>query len=307
MVSVIVTTKNQEDDVEPCLLSVIRQDYDKDFEIIVIDDASRDHTVDIVKKKFKNRVRIIEKSKPRGWLDSLSRACETAKEDILIFFDPHCAAAGGWLGSYVSCFESDPDVSVISGPLRHTGSFLHKLCLLTYESLFLPRQRRYVHYVENDNFAIKKNALKNLLPCLPINHAINASPGGALLSAEFKKQSITVLYEPGVAVLHQHHPKTFLNYLKHWASYSADTSVVIRKFNPSASGAQWLSHPLIAAMAFPCARFISDIRNIFRFKKELGVKTWQIPFFLLASAVGKLCYGWGLIAILIKDKELKNF
>ncbi len=57
LVSVIISTYNREKYVRECLDSVFAQTY-KDMEVIVVDDASTDKTVDIV-RKYGDRVRLV--------------------------------------------------------------------------------------------------------------------------------------------------------------------------------------------------------------------------------------------------------
>ena len=47
-VSVIVPARNEEDNIEKCLLSVLGQDY-SNFEVVVVDDNSEDRTLEIMK------------------------------------------------------------------------------------------------------------------------------------------------------------------------------------------------------------------------------------------------------------------
>src|SRR5919108_6375512 len=47
-VSVIVPARNEEDNIEECLLSVLMQDY-PNFEVIAVDDNSKDRTLEIIK------------------------------------------------------------------------------------------------------------------------------------------------------------------------------------------------------------------------------------------------------------------
>ena len=56
-VSVVIVTYDSKNDIEECLRSVIDQDYPA-FEIIVVDNDSRDDTVDLIGKKFPSAYRL---------------------------------------------------------------------------------------------------------------------------------------------------------------------------------------------------------------------------------------------------------
>ena len=83
LISVIIPTYNEEEDIEECIKSVLKQNYKK-IEIIVIDDSSSDRTVDKV-KKFKEVRLFIQKHKGPG--EARNLGAEKAKGEILILID----------------------------------------------------------------------------------------------------------------------------------------------------------------------------------------------------------------------------
>ena len=70
-VSIIVPARNEQDNIERCLASLIKQNYPTTkFEIIVVDDNSTDNTLKRIKKVQQKypRLKIIElKDKPDNW------------------------------------------------------------------------------------------------------------------------------------------------------------------------------------------------------------------------------------------------
>ena len=103
-VSLIVPARNEEDNIEPCLTSLLMQDY-PDLEIIVVNDQSHDRTPEIlaqIKKAYEDSARdsptgnrprldIIEgKPCPDGWMGknhALYQGYQTARGDFLLFMD----------------------------------------------------------------------------------------------------------------------------------------------------------------------------------------------------------------------------
>src|SRR5919205_521960 len=97
-VSIVVPARNEQNNIERCLLSLLSQSY-PNFEIIVIDDNSTDDTLRIIKKirnemrtgTLKDRLEIITLSeKPKEW-GGKTWACEQgylrSRGDILLFTD----------------------------------------------------------------------------------------------------------------------------------------------------------------------------------------------------------------------------
>ncbi|MDW8042252.1 MAG: glycosyltransferase family 2 protein [Nitrososphaerota archaeon] len=66
-ISVVVTAHNEERFIERCLSSLLKQDID--FEIVVVDDGSKDRTSQVVEtfvNDYPGRVRLIRLERNRG-------------------------------------------------------------------------------------------------------------------------------------------------------------------------------------------------------------------------------------------------
>lgn len=304
--SVIITTNEQADLVERCIDSVLNQDYQDGYEVIVVDDASNDGTIDLIKQKFGKNVSLITKTKKSGWLDSVTRAAKKAKSDILVLFDPHCISDTNWLSTIISIFEKKPELQVITGPANHGSRVMQKVSALTFHAPFISRKKRNIDYVFDDNFAIKKHTLLNLLNSLPVELNVTDGVGSTLLSSLLKKRQITVLYEPSIAVFHI--SLNFFEYLKEWREFCAETTIIVRKLDRTVKGSNWLRIPFFAAVLFPAARFYQDFTNIFRYRRELHLSILEIPFLLSIVLMGKLWYMIGLFGAFSKTsiKELSN-
>lgn len=91
-VSVIIPARDEEDNIGPCLDSVLAQDYGS-FEVLVVDDQSTDGTAGVVRERAAadSRVRLIEgKPLPGGWLGkpfALHQGCTAAAGDFFWMID----------------------------------------------------------------------------------------------------------------------------------------------------------------------------------------------------------------------------
>lgn len=98
-VSVIVPARNEECEIERCLVSILNQNY-PNFEVIAIDDCSSDSTFDKMRKvkenysEFADKLSVFSavdyKRKPDDWFGKTwvsEKAFEKSKGDILLFTD----------------------------------------------------------------------------------------------------------------------------------------------------------------------------------------------------------------------------
>ncbi|MEM3596431.1 MAG: glycosyltransferase [Candidatus Bathyarchaeia archaeon] len=119
-VSVVVPTLNEEKYLGECLRSLRRQDFDGDFEVIVVDGGSVDSTVDVA-RKMADRVLVCE-GRPVG--DARNIGARSAQADKVAFIDADTVASEGWVRSVWEAL-SEPGVVGATGPtLPHRGSGL---------------------------------------------------------------------------------------------------------------------------------------------------------------------------------------
>ena len=88
LVSIISPTYNDEDTIENTINSVLNQSY-KNWEMIIVDDCSRDNTGYIVKQKAKEdeRIKYIKLDKNSGASVARNVALKNAKGKYIAFLD----------------------------------------------------------------------------------------------------------------------------------------------------------------------------------------------------------------------------
>ena len=131
-VSLLIPARNEEQNITNCLVHLINQDY-QNTEIIVLDDASNDRTVEFVQKMQRQypKIKLLQgRSLPDGWTGK-NWAChqlsKVASGEILVFIDAdtvHSPIAVdrtlGWMQKY--------NLGMLSTfPQQKTMSFIEKL------------------------------------------------------------------------------------------------------------------------------------------------------------------------------------
>ena len=105
MISIIIRTLNEEKYLPECIQAIKNQIVDDEFEIILVDSGSTDHTLEIA-----NREGVYIEHIPKNEFTfgrSLNFGCMASKGEILVFISAHCIPVGkNWLRELVSPIKS---------------------------------------------------------------------------------------------------------------------------------------------------------------------------------------------------------
>lgn len=111
-VSIIIPTYNLKKELLECLGSVTKQDY-PNLEVVVVDNASTDGTVDAVVKKFPG-VKLVRNSKNLGVTGGRNAGIKNATGDYLFFFDHDMVAEPDMISELVKIAESDSKIGIVT-------------------------------------------------------------------------------------------------------------------------------------------------------------------------------------------------
>lgn len=129
LVSIIVPVKNRPEEINACLESLKDLYYPPNrFETIVVDDASTDHTPEII-SRFPVRLIRLEKNRQASFCRNL--AARGATGEILAFVDSDCLVDSHWLKDLLPTFKI-PSVGAVGGRIE---SYFDKTALDRYESV----------------------------------------------------------------------------------------------------------------------------------------------------------------------------
>lgn len=112
--SVIIPCYNSEKTILKTLKALENQNFEKDFEVIICDDGSKDNTVKVVKdfaKKSKLKIKIFEnRHKGPAWQRNFG--AKKAKGKIIVFTDSDCIPGKNWLKEMIKPIEKGVAVGV---------------------------------------------------------------------------------------------------------------------------------------------------------------------------------------------------
>lgn len=133
-VSVIVCAKNEAENVKKHLPLLLKQNY-PNFEIVLIDDASNDSTLEIFEafEKENSTIKLVKvKNNEAFWGNkkyALTLGIKAAKYDTLLFTDADCyPSSENWISQMMAGFANNKKIVLgYGGYEKITNSFLNKL------------------------------------------------------------------------------------------------------------------------------------------------------------------------------------
>jgi GT2 family glycosyltransferase len=110
-VSVAIVIKNVEKYIGNCIKSILNQTFN-DFEIVVVDDFSRDNTQNIIEKFNEKRIRYFRNSKLLGLSKSRNKSLKYAKCEYIFFTDSDCIVSKNWIEEGLKYLKNQDCVGV---------------------------------------------------------------------------------------------------------------------------------------------------------------------------------------------------
>lgn len=126
LASVIIVNHNGIDFVDACLRSVLKSDYEN-FEVIFVDNASCDGSLEYVKKAFSNnqRLKFIENPGSFGPAVGRNRGSKITNGKYLIFLDNDTKVGPAWITELVEVLEKDPSIGAAQAKLLRMDTNLY--------------------------------------------------------------------------------------------------------------------------------------------------------------------------------------
>lgn len=120
-ITVLMPTYNVAPWVDEAIQSVLSQTY-KDFDLLVVDDASIDDTLEHVKAINDPRIRIAAFPNNVGLADNLNRGLDMIDTELVARMDGDDIAEPDWLETGIKVLDSHPEVGVCSFGFQFFGT-----------------------------------------------------------------------------------------------------------------------------------------------------------------------------------------
>lgn len=217
LISVVLCTRNRADLLDVALKSLLNQEFPRsDFEVLVIDNASTDHTPQIVAQyESANIMRYIHEPNI-GLCVARNTGWQSARAPLVAYFDDDAIAVPGWLAAVQAAFAAHPsEVGVVGGrvdpiweqprPSWLADEIAYSLTIVDWgdEAKFIDDLSR--EWLVGANMAIPKHLLAEIGGFHPWLDRVGTnmlSSGDVFLLKEVKRRGYRCLYWPDMAIQH---------------------------------------------------------------------------------------------------------
>lgn len=133
MVSIVVLSYNTASYLTECLTSVYKNVQDLPFEIIVVDNNSKDNSVHMIKTRFP-KVKLIEEEENLGFAKGVNLGVKHALGEWVLFLNSDTRVNKGSLEALVEFARENPQAVVVGGKLRNKDGSTSS----SYSSFYTP-------------------------------------------------------------------------------------------------------------------------------------------------------------------------
>lgn len=138
--TIVIPVLNEEKRISTCISALLNLDYPKDkYEILIVDNGSRDDSVKIIKSFEKNenpKLKLLFEPKA-GITFARQRALDEARGTYYITTDADAIVPKNWLKNAKKVFEKDPEIVGITGPSYGNDADIFTNLLLAYGGLLI--------------------------------------------------------------------------------------------------------------------------------------------------------------------------
>lgn len=116
LVTVVVPTWNRRDLLAECLRALQAQTYER-FEVIVVDNGSRDNTAAMIRDVFGEKIRVIRNEENLGYARAVNQGFAAAGGVYIATLNNDAVADPEWLSEMVRAAESDPEIGMVASKI----------------------------------------------------------------------------------------------------------------------------------------------------------------------------------------------
>jgi GT2 family glycosyltransferase len=127
MLSICIVTRDAKDYLRNCLRSITENPPPGDYEIIIVDNASVDGTLDMLRDEFP-AVQIIANATDTGYTAPMNQALRQGKGRYLMQLNPDTLVHLGALAALIDFADQHPEIGVVGPKVLNADGSMQKSC-----------------------------------------------------------------------------------------------------------------------------------------------------------------------------------
>jgi len=104
-ISIVILNYNAGELLEKCISSILKSNY-KNFEIILVDNASKDESHKECKNKFP-KIKLIENKENLGYCEGNNVGLRMARGEYVVILNPDTIVDNNWLDELLKAYENN--------------------------------------------------------------------------------------------------------------------------------------------------------------------------------------------------------
>lgn len=128
-VSIVIVAWNIRDFLRNCLKSIYKESKGIEFEVIYVDNASKDGSVEMVRKNFP-KVKIIQNSRNKGFVVANNQAIEEAKGRYVLLLNSDTVVLDDAIAKTIEFADAHPETAVVGCKVLNPDKTLQPTCFM---------------------------------------------------------------------------------------------------------------------------------------------------------------------------------
>lgn len=155
VLSVIIVTYNSAESILSCLRSILARTQECACEAIVVDNASRDNTIELIHREFGDAVKTIQMGRNSGFAVAVNRGIALAKGEFLLWLNPDATILSGDFRALVDYFHANPSVGIVGLQLLDPGGQIQLSCrrFPDFGTVIGSRYSPFTQFLPNNRFS----------------------------------------------------------------------------------------------------------------------------------------------------------
>lgn len=158
--SIIIVNYKVKDLLKRCLQSIFGFQKDRKFEVIVVDNNSKDHSPEMLKRDFP-QVKLIENKRNFGFSKACNQGIKESRGRYILLLNPDTELTPGGFNKMINFMDSKPEIGICGPKMMDQEGNLQFSCRSFPSYLTaISSSQSILHRIFPDNFLSQKYLLK---------------------------------------------------------------------------------------------------------------------------------------------------